>query len=130
MHRILRKQLDREKKEASIVSRREDREICGLIVDNGYFLELVRLKNKTRRIGGFSFYKNEVKEIEKAVQKIGNKIVGTFHSHIISAPEPGRGDIEGAEEGALMLIIDAEEETSMLWRIRRGKAQRLNFRQI
>jgi len=104
------------------------REICGIIVDNGVFLSLVETRNIRKRPLGFIIHGGDWNRIGRAAGALGWEFAGTFHSHVVSAPVPSRGDLAGAIEGHLMLILDASEHTFALWRIRRGKAFRLACR--
>ena len=68
-------------KEAAKLAKAGGKELCGLILDNGYFLELVLVRNKSKRSGGFSFNFGEVSAIQKMARLCNHEIVGTFHSH-------------------------------------------------
>lgn len=103
-------------------------EICGLLVDNGWFLQLVPLKNKARAPGSFLLGRNRVREARKAARRFGYRVVGAYHSHPVSPPVPGEADIAGARRGDLMLILDAFEQKLGLWRIGQRKATRVPFR--
>jgi proteasome lid subunit RPN8/RPN11 len=102
-------------------------EICGLLVDNGTFLSLVETRNVSRRYGSFQLHRGDWGKVERAAHALGWEVVGTFHSHIASDPIPSRGDIEGAMDGHLMLILDATGRTFDLWQIRRGKAHKRTY---
>jgi len=86
--KIKNKQLRRLIKNAIAASKDDGKEICGLIVDTGYFLELIQVKNKIKSGGGFRFYLPEIKKIEKAVSVINYEIVGTFYSHPFYIAQP------------------------------------------
>jgi proteasome lid subunit RPN8/RPN11 len=94
------------------------KEICGLLVDNGYFIELIQTKNKRKRGGGFAFYSQEVRSIEVAAEKLGRRIIGTFHSHPLSTAIPGESDLANAVDDSLMLIIEVEDKKAGLWHIK------------
>src|SRR5882762_644899 len=81
------------------------REKCGLILDNGYFFELIEVKNKIKRGGGCAFYFNEVRAISKWARLCRHNIVGTFHSHPVGLAEPGPSDLKNALDDSLMLIF-------------------------
>ncbi len=100
------------------------REIAGVIVSNGGFLSLIEIRNTAKRVGSFRLHRGDWHKVERACEILGFKVAGTFHSHVASDPIPGRGDIEGANHGQLMLILDATQGTFALWAIRRGKAIR------
>ena len=96
------------------------KEICGILIDTGYFLELIRLRNKIRGGGSFGFYAKEIRRVEKAASDLNYKIVGSFHSHPIYFAKPGEGDLSNPEDDDLMLIIDCMEKKADLWKIKRG----------
>jgi proteasome lid subunit RPN8/RPN11 len=97
-------------------------EIAGVIVGNREFLSLVEIRNVSRLYGSFQLHRGDWRKMERACNALGMEIVGTFHSHIASDPIPSRGDIRGAINGHLMLILDATGRKSALWQVRRGKA--------
>src|SRR3954471_19538557 len=71
-------------------------EICGLILSNGYFFELLQVRNKSKRGGGFSFYFREIRGIEKMARLYNHEIAGTFHSHPAGVATPGHSDVSNA----------------------------------
>ncbi len=79
--RLLKKQLIKMINEAVSFAGQNGQEICGLLVDNGYFIELIQVNNKVKIGGGFAFYANEIRFLQKAVDKMDHEIIGTFHSH-------------------------------------------------
>jgi len=102
-------------------------EICGLMIDTGCHLHLVRTKNTSRKVGGFAFSPAEIRRIVVATKVLGQEIVGTFHSHPVGVATPGRSDIEHAVNDSLMLIFDCLGKNGMLWKIKGGKASPLSF---
>jgi proteasome lid subunit RPN8/RPN11 len=124
--RILRSQLRSTLRDASSAARRE-RELCGLLVDTGHFLALVRVRNTTRRKSGFALDQERWSQIERAARTLGATVVGTWHSHVVSEARPGDGDVRGAYSGDLMLIFDTVGGIARLWRIRRGRAYPVKF---
>ena len=80
-YKFSKSQFQRLKKIAVEAAKYDGKEVCGFLVDNGVFLELVQARNKTNRGGGFSYYSGEVESLKKAVSKINHEIVGTYHSH-------------------------------------------------
>ena len=101
------------------------REVCGLLVDNGHFLQLVEVRNTCRRPCGFCLHRGDWRGVDKSCDRRGNAVVGTFHSHILSPAKPGDADIKGAEDGSLMLILDTIERNVRLWRIRGKRSHAL-----
>lgn len=124
---FLRKQLEQIIKESVLSAKNNGTEICGLLIDNGYFIEIVSVNNKNKVGGGFEFYVNEVKFIEKAVTKLNHEIIGTFHSHPTYIAKPGTSDIENAVNDSLMLIIDVMDKKTALWHIIDKKIKKRKF---
>jgi proteasome lid subunit RPN8/RPN11 len=114
----------------AVNSAKDCRAICGLLIDNGYFLQIRRTRNVTRRRCSFLLDGRQIRSLERAARSLDLEIVGTFHSHIFSPPEPGESDIRGAVNDSLMLVIDSMEREVTLWRIRNKRAYPLTFRLI
>ena len=76
------------------------------------------------RLGSSCLHRGDWRAIERSADHLGLEMAGTFHSHVASEPIPGGGDIRGAHEGDLMLILDPASSCPKvaLWRIGRGKA--------
>jgi proteasome lid subunit RPN8/RPN11 len=109
------------------VAEPKGREICGLILDNGYLLELLPVKNQTRAPGSFAISWKRWRKARRAARRLGHRVVGTFHSHPVSEAAPGPSDIQFAREGDLMLIFSCWDREARLWHIREGKAMPLTF---
>jgi proteasome lid subunit RPN8/RPN11 len=124
--RILKGELDDAVRRAVLASARR-REICGLLIDNGYFLELVSMRNKSHTADKCAFYFGEVRTIEKACRKVGHRIIGTFHSFPSSPAEMGDGHVENGVEGSLLLAINPAEKNATLWHTEGGKAKKAQF---
>ena len=125
--RLLKSQFDNASSLAKKSAKINGAEICGLLVDNSYFIELVHVRNKSKRGGGFSFYFNEIRAIQKTAKVFHHAILGTFHSHPAGLPEPGETDRTYALDDSLMLIFDVMGKTAGLWQIKNKKARRLEF---
>jgi proteasome lid subunit RPN8/RPN11 len=106
------------------------REICGLLIDNGYFVHVRETRNIAKKRGSFRLDMREINSVCRASEKLGLKAVGTFHSHIVWFPKPGLADIQGAEDNSLMLIIDSMDKQVGLWRICHGRAYSHGFELI
>jgi proteasome lid subunit RPN8/RPN11 len=111
----------------SVAAAEHGKEVVGIIVDHGYYLELVLCKNKSRRKGSFSFYYSEVRSIVAAAKRLGHEAIGTFHSHPAGLAEPGESDVANASDNTLMLIIDCIKRGAALWWIKRYKARKLSY---
>jgi proteasome lid subunit RPN8/RPN11 len=114
----------------AVARRKSAREIGGLLIDNGYFFQVRETRNISKRRGSFWLDWRETNSICRAAEKLGMKVVGTFHSHIVWFPEPGPTDIRGAEDDSFMLIIDSMDRQVGLWRILHGRAYRRRFELI
>lgn len=101
------------------------KEICGLLVDNGNFVKLIQVKNKRVKGGGFEFYSEEINSIQADAEKLGQEIIGTFHSHPLSTATPGESDLANAVDDSLMLIIDVIAKKAELWHIKGQKIRKL-----
>lgn len=128
-HRFLRRQVNETIRDAKLYASNRGQEICGLLVDNGHFVELIRVKNRTKG-GGFRFDSSEIAFIQKALKKMGHRIIGTFHSHPAYLPVPGDSDVKWAPDGSFMLIIDVLGKKVGLWFIKNRKKRRIEFELI
>ena len=125
--RFLRSQFKKQQREANDAAKLRGAEVCGLILDNGSFLELVQLRNKSKRGGGFSFYFSEVRAIRKWASLCNHEIVGTFHSHPLGLPTPGQSDLRNAVDDSLMLIFDVLGHSAQLWHVKDSVPRRMAF---
>jgi proteasome lid subunit RPN8/RPN11 len=126
-YRLMKQPLRKLINQAAKVSRNNGREICGLLIDNGHFLECLQVENTITHGGSFAFNMKDTNNIEKAAALLGHSIVGTFHSHPFSLAQPGDTDISEIVGPALMLIIDCLNKEERLWRIVREKAREVQF---
>jgi proteasome lid subunit RPN8/RPN11 len=124
------KQLARVIREARAAADDGQREMCGLLVDTGFFLDLIPIRNRARRPGRFVFDARQVRAVGAALKQANRIIAGTWHSHPLATAQPGPGDIAAAVEGDLMLIVDCTGRKAKLWRIRKGAARAVPFRVI
>jgi proteasome lid subunit RPN8/RPN11 len=103
------------------------KEICGLIVDTGYHLSFVLIRNTSSRVGSFVLSRFDVRRVAAATKVLGQEIVGTFHSHPVAPAKPSKSDIQNAVDDSLMFIFDCIGKEGRLWRIKRRKANPLTF---
>jgi proteasome lid subunit RPN8/RPN11 len=125
--RFLKSQFEKIKEGAIKAAESNGSEVCGLILDNGSFFELVQVRNKTRRGGGFSFYFADVRAIRKWAALCDHEIVGTFHSHPVGLSTPGPSDLRSAVDDSLMLIFDVIGRSAQLWYIKDAASKQLDF---
>lgn len=130
-YRILKKQLKKVVKEAVFSATESDgAEICGLLIDNGYFIELIIVQNRKKQGGGFEFYPDEIRFIEEAMEKMNHEIIGTFHSHPTYIAEPSESDIKNAVDDSIMMVIDVLDKKVGLWHIKNKRKNKLTFNLI
>ena len=125
--RFLNKQINRTIKSAIAAASNDGREICGLLIYNGYFVQLVEVSNKIKCGGGFAFYAPEIRRIQKATNSLGNEIIGTFHSHPAYINVPSESDIANTLDDSYMLIIDVLDKKIGFWYIKDGKAKEVAY---
>jgi proteasome lid subunit RPN8/RPN11 len=125
-YRILKSQLEKIINEAAIAAK-GGKEICGLLIYNGYLIELIKTRNKSKKDGRGAYYYEEVRYIETAASKLEHQIIGTFHSHPFYIAKPGENDIANAVDNSLMLIIDALDRKTALWHIKHGRIRKIKF---
>ena len=102
-------------------------EICGLLIDNGYFIELIKVNNKSKRWGSFAYYVNEINLIEKAMRLMNHEIIGTFHSHPYGTSTPSKSDIVNTHDDSFMLIIDVTRRELGFWYIKDNNKTQIEF---
>jgi proteasome lid subunit RPN8/RPN11 len=125
--RFLKSQFSTIQAKAKLSALKQEHEICGLILFNGHFFELLQVRNKSKRGGGFSFYYREIRGIEKMARLYNHEIVGTFHSHPAGVATPGPSDLSNAVDDSIMLIYDVTGQSAALWHIKNRKSKRLQF---
>ncbi len=127
IYRIKKKQLRTLIKAAVSASEDDGGEICGLVIDNGYCLELTQVRNKSKKGGSSAFYMDDIRKIEKALSILKYEIVGTFHSHPFYLAKPGERDLRDSKDGDLMLIIDCLNKEAGLWKINKKGMKLIKF---
>ena len=96
---------------------KDQSEVCGALVCNGEHLHLKFLKNHSPDRGSFLIKLAEVRPIRKELQGTKYRVVGYFHSHIVSEAIPGERDISEALINSLMLIYDVCGREAKLYRV-------------
>ena len=129
-YKLSRIQLKEVKKYARIMAQKGAFEICGLLIDNSVFLELLLVKNASSKEGSFCFHPPQIRTIQNSVRELNHEIVGTFHSHVAAPGIPGKSDIYNAVNDSLMLIIDVVGRKAKLWHIRDKKAKVVSYKLI
>jgi proteasome lid subunit RPN8/RPN11 len=101
------------------------REVCGcLVAAREGVLELFFLPNERDVPGHWEITDRVFRRVSQEARRAGKRVVGTFHSHPLSGPAPGKSDIERGRVGHLLLIYDVCGRDAKLWRIRLRNRQR------
>ena len=126
MHLFIKSQFNRHLRDARrAASEIPGTDICGLLGDAGGHLSFVQARNASLRVGSFVLSRPDVRRIAAAAKVLGQEIVGTFHSHPVGEPIPGESDIQHAVDDSLIFIIDWLGGDGQLWKIKGGRAHRL-----
>jgi proteasome lid subunit RPN8/RPN11 len=108
-------------------ARSRRREVAGILVGRDGLVQLVELRNVSKRRGSFKIRGADIREAAQAARVLKSEVIGTFHSHIVSEAEPGPRDIREAKEGSLMFIYDTIGEEWRLWRKRGRRVYEVGF---
>ena len=93
-------------------------EVCGVLPQRGLRqLELWFLNNRSANAESFQIEPTELRHERREIRERSMHPIGTFHSHPISEPIPGKGDMLGAAINSLCLICDVCGRTAKLWKI-------------
>jgi proteasome lid subunit RPN8/RPN11 len=93
-----------------------NREVCGAILQHpDGSLQLCFADNESKRAHSFLLSPASVQRMQLLAEKAGATIIGSFHSHPSSGPEPGKGDLDGASLGSLMMIHSVRSGETKLW---------------
>lgn len=130
VYKLLKKDIDKLLEISKKAANNNSKEICGFIVDNGYFLELIHTRNKEKKGGKFSFYKSDIQNLQKATKVLNREIVGTFHSHPFGIAEPGVSDVKNTLDDSFSLIVDVMDQKIGLWHIKSLKKKKIRFKLI
>ncbi len=65
-----------------------------------------------------------IADLSKALKQT-EKIIGVFHSHVVSEAHPGASDIQKAHVSHLQLIYDVCGREAKLWRIKRTNGRKV-----
>ena len=97
---------------------RDQSEVCGAIVaDRGGRIHLRFLENTGDRPGHFEMRTRDLKALRKEVAGTQQRVVGVFHSHVVSKAVLGSGDLHGVPVRYLQLVYDVCGRTVRLWRV-------------
>jgi len=102
---------------------RDHSEVCGVVAaDATRRITLHFLRNISDRPGHFEFNHRELRQLQAALRRAGQRFIGIFHSHVVGTAEPGPGDLAGAWISHLQLVYDVCGREARLWRlVRRGR---------
>jgi len=115
---------------AKAAAKNGELEVCGLLVLNGEFLDLVPTRNAERRPGKFNFFASDLRRVSSAASVLGYQLVGSYHSHPLGLPEPSPADLAHAQGNSFMLILDCFGSEAKLWFILRRIPHRVRIKLI
>jgi proteasome lid subunit RPN8/RPN11 len=98
---------------------KDQSEVCGAVsVDRHSRIKLHFVENQTDKAGSFSMSGSALSDVRKEIN-MNRKIIGVFHSHVVSEAIPGSSDIQKARVSHLQLIYDVCGREARLWRIKK-----------
>jgi proteasome lid subunit RPN8/RPN11 len=118
---ISRRDLRRLRERALRAQRKDQSEVCGVLVKRGQRLELMFLPNLSERRGSFEMSRAAIAAHRARARSRGGRVVGAFHSHPVSEAVPGPRDIAESPVNSFMLIYDVCGRDVKLWRVVKHK---------
>ena len=103
---------------AYAAQQRNQWEVSGVFgADRQRRIFLIFVENESNRAGHFEFGERPFSLARKAVRTAGGRVLGIFHSHPISEPVMGSGDIRNSSANSMHLIYDVCGVNARLWRV-------------
>ena len=94
-------------------------EVCGVILRNSNgFLNFEYLVNRSTKPGAFQFNVTDIEPVSERASLLGQEVIGSFHSHPLSEPVPGDGDIKNAFYKNIEFIYDVCGREGRLWQLK------------
>lgn len=120
---IPRCEMSRLRRRARAAQRRDQSEVCGLLLcDTHRRLKFRFLKNDSKQPGSFFISAPQLKNALTDPLPASVTILGSFHSHPVSEAVPGPGDLERAFFKGYELIYDVCGREARLWkRVKNGR---------
>jgi proteasome lid subunit RPN8/RPN11 len=115
--KISKRDLRRLRERALRAQRKNQSEVCGVLVKRGQRLELMFLPNLSQRRGSFEMSRADISAHRARARSRGGRVVGAFHSHPVSEAVPSLSDIADSPVNSLMLIYDVCGRDVKLWRV-------------
>lgn len=72
----------------------------------------------------FEMRRSEIQAVQRAIERNGQRVLGSFHSHPVSKAKPGSGDIGKGFYRGVELIYDVCGRYVRLWRLTVHKQRR------
>jgi proteasome lid subunit RPN8/RPN11 len=113
--------LEREQQRRLVAAARRayPREACGLLfapIDGSGRLELIPTAPARNTHMSFRIRAREIERLRGEREAMGERLVGCFHSHLLSRPRPSQADAAGARHlGGLWLIYSLRWERAELF---------------
>lgn len=110
---------EQQKRLVSAARRAHPREACGLLfapIDGPGRLELIPTASTRNTPLSFRIRAREIARFRGEREAVGERLVGCFHSHLLSRPRPSLADAAGARRlGGLWLIYSLRWERAELF---------------
>lgn len=106
-------------------------EICGIFTslpENK--IKLYFLKNQSNKPYSYELNIRVIRNMRKILLNNNEKILGSFHSHPIGKPIPGKGDIKRGFYKGMEMIYDVCARELKMWRISKKKNNKYQLREI
>ena len=102
-------------------------EVCGVVVvRGGGRIKLRFLLNYSTVPYRFEMRRSEVQAVQRAIERNGQRVLGSFHSHPVAEAKPGPGDIGKGFYGGVELIYDVCGRCARMWMVQKqGRSKRV-----
>jgi proteasome lid subunit RPN8/RPN11 len=122
---ISKRDLQRLRLRALRAQRKDQSEVCGVLVQRGQRLPLMFLPKLSQRRGSFEMSRADISAHRARARSRGGRVVGAFHSHPVSEAVPSSRDIAESPVNSLMLIYDVCGRDVKLWRVVKCKGTKV-----
>lgn len=94
------------------------REVCGIVTVNANGeLRLWFLENRSDKPYEYALDLNDIADVQKKAETLGEQAIASFHSHPLTEARPGQGDIERGFFNGMELIYDVCAREAKVWRL-------------
>ena len=102
-------------------------EVCGVVVVNASGrIKLRFMLHYSTMPYRFEMRRSEAQAVQRAIERNGHRVLGSFHSHPVGEAKPGPGDIGKGFYGGVELIYDVCGRCARIWKVQKqGRAKRV-----